>query len=43
MFSIRRSIGSLTALRAGYAQIQGDCKAAMTDLIKTFDSMMGKA
>ncbi len=33
---------SLSALRAS-APNQGDCKAAMTDLIKTFDSMMGKA
>jgi hypothetical protein len=33
---------SLAALRAGTAN-QGDCKAAMADLLKTFDSMMGKA
>jgi hypothetical protein len=33
---------SLAALRAGTPN-QGDCKAAMADLLKTFDSMMGKA
>ena len=33
---------SLAALRAGTPN-QGDCKAAMADLLKTFDSMLGKA
>jgi hypothetical protein len=33
---------SLAALRAGTPN-QGDCKAAMADLLKTFDSMFGKA
>jgi hypothetical protein len=33
---------SLAALRAGTPN-QIDCKAAMADLLKTFDSMMGKA
>ena len=33
---------SLAALRAG-APNQGDCKAAMADLLKAFDSMSGKA
>jgi hypothetical protein len=33
---------SLDALRAG-APNQGDCKAALADLLKTFDSMFGKA
>ena len=33
---------SLAALRAGTPN-QGDCKAAMAGLLKTFDSMMGKA
>ena len=33
---------SLAALRAG-APNQVDCKAAMADLLKTFDSMSGKA
>jgi hypothetical protein len=33
---------SLSALRAGTPN-QGDCKAAMTDLLKAFDSMMDKA
>jgi hypothetical protein len=33
---------SLTALRAGTPN-QGDCKMAMADLLKAFDSMMGKA
>jgi hypothetical protein len=33
---------SLAALRAG-APNQGDCKTAMADLLKTFDSMLGKA
>jgi len=33
---------SLSALRAGTPN-QGDCKAAMADLLKIFDSMLGKA
>ena len=33
---------SLATLRAGTPN-QGDCKAAMADLLKTFDSMLGKA
>jgi hypothetical protein len=33
---------SLAALRAGTPN-QIDCKAAMADLLKTFDSMLGKA
>jgi hypothetical protein len=33
---------SLAALRAGKPN-HGDCKAAMADLLKTFDSMLGKA
>ena len=33
---------SLSALRVGTPN-QGDCKAAMADLLKTFDSMLGKA
>jgi hypothetical protein len=33
---------SLDALRAGTPN-QGDCKAALADLLKTFDSMFGKA
>jgi hypothetical protein len=33
---------SLSALRVGTPN-QGDCKAAMADLLKAFDSMMGKA
>jgi len=33
---------SLAALRAGTPN-QSDCKAAMADLLKTFDSMSGKA
>jgi hypothetical protein len=33
---------SLAALRAGTPN-QGDCKAAMADLLKTFDSILGKA
>jgi hypothetical protein len=33
---------SLAALRAGTPN-QGDCKAAMADLLKAFDSMSGKA
>jgi hypothetical protein len=33
---------SLAALRAGTPN-QDDCKAAMADLLKTFDSMLGKA
>ena len=33
---------SLAALRAGTPN-QPDCKAAMADLLKTFDSMLGKA
>ena len=33
---------SLAALRAGTPN-QGDCKAAMADLLNTFDSMLGKA
>jgi hypothetical protein len=33
---------SLAALRAGTPN-QGDCRAAMADLLKTFDSMLGKA
>ena len=33
---------SLAALRTGTPN-QGDCKAAMADLLKTFNSMLGKA
>jgi hypothetical protein len=33
---------SLAALRAGTPD-QGNCKTAMADLLKAFDSMMGKA